>query len=518
MSSKWLDEALIREWPALQTWLQEDREGLRTRRRLTDAAQRWAAGERDAGDLFRGARLTQAEVWVQETDRALTPLERDFLGASLAERRRLEEVREAQRQRELEAAQHLADAQERRAEERGRFLGWLALVAALLLVAAVTAALLGRSYRTASLESVALADANATAAAENAVVAATAQAAESQAIAAQKQEAEQRIAAETAEREAAAQRDIAQQQARINLAMGLAGQAAVHQEKASELALLLALEADAMLDAPQSRGALMSALEHSPGRVRYLTGSTGLVQSLTLSPDATILASASSNEIRFWDTVTGEPVGEPIAVPGDEARDVVFLGDGGILAVLARTFDAEAAPYVLFWEWAPGTGIGQPLGILTSTHFSAGIESYIAAGPDGQSLVLVGCRDLTTVPSGSVFCAGGGGATLWDISGILDGSGDGIEVDHLEITGEVWAVAISPDGASVALGGCAIYGDTALRAGIHDALAARDRHRLAPRHRPRPGGIHLYADVTCRCGGFHTGWQGVGHGRLRSGR
>jgi hypothetical protein len=34
-------EALIREWPALQGWLEENREGLRLQRQLTEAAQEW---------------------------------------------------------------------------------------------------------------------------------------------------------------------------------------------------------------------------------------------------------------------------------------------------------------------------------------------------------------------------------------------------------------------------------------------------------------------------------------------
>jgi hypothetical protein len=34
-------EALIREWPMLQGWLAEDREGLRIHRRLTEAAAEW---------------------------------------------------------------------------------------------------------------------------------------------------------------------------------------------------------------------------------------------------------------------------------------------------------------------------------------------------------------------------------------------------------------------------------------------------------------------------------------------
>lgn len=50
-------EALIREWPTLRDWLEEDREGLRLHRRLTEVAQEWDASGRDPGVLYRGARL-----------------------------------------------------------------------------------------------------------------------------------------------------------------------------------------------------------------------------------------------------------------------------------------------------------------------------------------------------------------------------------------------------------------------------------------------------------------------------
>ena len=50
-------EALLREWPRLRGWLEEDAEGRRVHRHLADAAREWDAGGRDAGDLYRGARL-----------------------------------------------------------------------------------------------------------------------------------------------------------------------------------------------------------------------------------------------------------------------------------------------------------------------------------------------------------------------------------------------------------------------------------------------------------------------------
>ena len=50
-------EALLREWPRLRGWLEEDAEGRRLHRQLADAARDWDAGGRDPGELYRGARL-----------------------------------------------------------------------------------------------------------------------------------------------------------------------------------------------------------------------------------------------------------------------------------------------------------------------------------------------------------------------------------------------------------------------------------------------------------------------------
>jgi hypothetical protein len=88
-------EALIREWPALRAWLDEDREGLRTHRHLTEAAQEWERLDREPGELYRGARLATASEWEEQHAELLNPLEREFLAAS----QRLAWSQEMERQR-----------------------------------------------------------------------------------------------------------------------------------------------------------------------------------------------------------------------------------------------------------------------------------------------------------------------------------------------------------------------------------------------------------------------------------
>ncbi len=121
-------EALIREWPRLREWLDDDREGLRLMRHLTESAHSWERLGRDEGELYRGARLTAALEWVERAHPDLNPLEREFLDAS----------------------RELHQREEREAHARARRLRLLATVAsALFVVAAVVGGLAAVQWRSA---------------------------------------------------------------------------------------------------------------------------------------------------------------------------------------------------------------------------------------------------------------------------------------------------------------------------------------------------------------------------------
>ena len=72
-------EALLREWPRLRGWLEEDAEGRRLHHQLSAAAREWDAGGRDPGELYRGARLAAALDWSAEHEDELNATERAFL-------------------------------------------------------------------------------------------------------------------------------------------------------------------------------------------------------------------------------------------------------------------------------------------------------------------------------------------------------------------------------------------------------------------------------------------------------
>jgi WD40 repeat protein len=102
---RWVDvshEALIRGWPRLRQWLDDDRAGLLVHRRVTEAASEWDRLEHDPGTLYRGARLAEATEWRAHNELDLNTLEREFLDASaeLAKRER----RQAQRRIRLTIA------------------------------------------------------------------------------------------------------------------------------------------------------------------------------------------------------------------------------------------------------------------------------------------------------------------------------------------------------------------------------------------------------------------------------
>jgi WD40 repeat protein len=94
-------EALIREWPLLRGWLEEDREGLRVHRHLTEAATEWERLDREPGELYRGARLATADEWQASHSEALNPLERGFLEASQELARQREQQRQRRRRRTI---------------------------------------------------------------------------------------------------------------------------------------------------------------------------------------------------------------------------------------------------------------------------------------------------------------------------------------------------------------------------------------------------------------------------------
>jgi len=95
-------EALLHAWPRLAGWLADDAVARSVRRQVAPAAQEWDRNGRPEDDLYRGARLAAASDWATDPDSDVTPVERDFVEASLV--RATTELQEARQRADREAA------------------------------------------------------------------------------------------------------------------------------------------------------------------------------------------------------------------------------------------------------------------------------------------------------------------------------------------------------------------------------------------------------------------------------
>jgi transcriptional regulator with XRE-family HTH domain len=117
-------EALLREWPRLHQWLNENRADIRLQRQLAAETIGWLEADRDASFLLRGSRLQQFEDWAQTTSIALTADERSYLRESLEERQRQQAEEETRQAHEIDL--------ERRARRVLQILAGVALIAAIV--------------------------------------------------------------------------------------------------------------------------------------------------------------------------------------------------------------------------------------------------------------------------------------------------------------------------------------------------------------------------------------------------
>jgi DNA-binding SARP family transcriptional activator/WD40 repeat protein len=75
-------EALVRVWPRLRGWLDDDLDGQRLFRHLAGAADAWDAMGRPDSELYRGARLNRVLEWRDRAAPDLNDTETEFLAAS----------------------------------------------------------------------------------------------------------------------------------------------------------------------------------------------------------------------------------------------------------------------------------------------------------------------------------------------------------------------------------------------------------------------------------------------------
>jgi WD40 repeat protein/transcriptional regulator with XRE-family HTH domain len=407
-------EALIREWPTLRNWLEDNREGLRLHRQLTEAAQEWEKMVRLPEMLYRGARLTQAQEWAETHREEMNELEQEFLETSLVYSQREAAEREAQRQRELEAARKLAESEKQRAEEQTHFAGQMskramyltgAFIVALLM--ALTALYFGSQARQVALT--------------------------------------------------------AQNDRRLATARELALASLNNLDVDPERSILLALQSVSTTRSvdgtvlTESLEALHRAIITSPIRLTLRGHGTGVL-SAAFSPDGTNIASIdNTGTVIISDIGTGE---ELLRLPGEStpsdlvtAQRIAYSPDGKLLAAcdsnLVKTYNPVSGE-IIFKFPLPETN-------STAVSFDRSGTRVASGGEDGSILIwdirtgasladwsghTDAVEGLTFSPDGKWLITASSDATMkiWDAS-----TGELLR-DFPEFTGVVESVTFSPDG------------------------------------------------------------------------
>jgi WD40 repeat protein len=426
-------EALIREWPTLREWLNQDREGLQLHRRLTEATHEWELLERDTGVLYRGLPLAQAREWAALHLNALNTAEKAFIQASNESEQNEIAEREAQRQRELEAAHKLAETERRSVVNlrgRNRIITAIGSVA---IVLAILASMFG--FRSS----------------ENAQQAFYAQATS-------QVEAQNRA---TAESNAVAERNIASVR---ELSASALNNLTVDPER-SILLSVQAVNLSLQNQQPvlvEAHDALHRSIQASRV-VATLTGHSADVLGIAVSPDGTRLASLSDDGmIKIWDTrSTHELLSFATGLTEKNlSRFISFSPDGKRLVTpagkhLAKVWDVSSGKELL-------TLSGHTDEVLATAFSPDGRTIATASYPNtaklwdvvtGKELITfvghqTGIATLAFSPDGSrVYNASDdyGVGFSWDIS-------TGEPLFSFDGEAGVESIAVSPDGTRLATG------------------------------------------------------------------
>ncbi|MEN9934788.1 MAG: hypothetical protein RLZZ387_1367 [Chloroflexota bacterium] len=113
-------EALVRNWPTLVQWLEDERSAVATRRRLEAKAAEWVRLGRGSAGLLDESQLVEAERWLVSAEAAYlgyAPALAELTHASAAAIEEAERQRREAEQRELRQARELAESRWIQAEQ-----------------------------------------------------------------------------------------------------------------------------------------------------------------------------------------------------------------------------------------------------------------------------------------------------------------------------------------------------------------------------------------------------------------
>lgn len=187
----------------------------------------------------------------------------------------------------------------------------------------------------------------------------------------------QRAEAEKQKAEAEKQRNEAERQANIAHAGQLAAQSVALRSENFQLSMLLAIEANAIVDNSETQSALLDNAQAHPQLVKYVNGVSDSIYTLAYSLDGKVFASGSADgDIVLWDAVTNQPIGKSFNGNTNTITSMDFSPDGKILAT--GSFDSS----VILWDTANQQMIVQ----LVDKNSIYGNPTYVAFSPDGKTL------------------------------------------------------------------------------------------------------------------------------------
>ncbi len=420
-------EALVRNWPTLVDWLEDERSALSVRRRLEAKAAEWVRLGRGNSGLLDREQLIEAEHWLASYEAEYLGFDPTLPELVVFSRAAIEEAEQEQeqiRQRELQQARALAEEQQRRAEaERKRaeteaasnrrltvLFRALALAAMLLVAAAVWAITQQQAAQSAS----AIAQAERiTAEAARATADAARGTAISQAVQLQTEVAKSSSSAATAQAEGtradisaataqAAQGD-AERQQRLDRANLLAAVSGALAQSQPQLSVLMAVESARvntdLQQAPSitATNALTQTLIGFGATERGLWPQQGPITAVALSADGgRAISGSDQGAVWLWNLRDPQSTGvalegfthpiTKVAITPDGKWAIAGDNDGSV-----RVWDADN----------PGTApreLPKAAGAIHSLLVSANGQRLVVSGSQDTSVRIWNLANLATAP------------------------------------------------------------------------------------------------------------------------